>query len=57
MLSFYGEGLYEDPELGWGDVAAEVVPYAVPGEHTNNRQLMNEPYAGAIAGVLEDALG
>jgi aspartate racemase len=45
LIVFYGEGLYEDPELGWGGVVeGNLVTYGVPGEHTNNRQAMMEPH-------------
>jgi amino acid adenylation domain-containing protein len=44
ILVFYGDGLYEDPALGWEGLAAEGIrSYAVPGEHDNNRQVMTEP--------------
>jgi amino acid adenylation domain-containing protein len=43
-LVFYGEGLYEDPALGWEGLArGGIRSYAVPGEHDNNRQAMMEP--------------
>jgi hypothetical protein len=45
VLMIYGEGLYEDPELGWGSfVGGEIESHAVPGYHMNNRQLLREPY-------------
>ena len=35
IVVFYGEGLYEDPELGWGGLAARRRPaYAVPASTT-----------------------
>jgi amino acid adenylation domain-containing protein len=41
---FYADGLYEDPALGWDELAAGGIrSFAVPGEHDNNRQAMMEP--------------
>jgi amino acid adenylation domain-containing protein len=57
LVSVYGEGLYDDPELGWSGLAADgIETHAVPGEHTNNRQLLNEPHAGRVAQLLEERL-
>jgi amino acid adenylation domain-containing protein len=58
MLVFYGEGLYEDPELGWGRLATgKIRAYSVPGEHDNNRQAMMEPYVAFVSETLEAHLG
>ncbi len=58
LLIFYGEGLYEDPELGWGELAqGEVQTFAVPGDHDNNRQAMMEPYVEFVSGRLSEYLG
>jgi amino acid adenylation domain-containing protein len=58
LLVFYGEGLYEDPELGWGGLArGEIRAYAVPGHHDNNRQAMAEPYVAFISERLQSHLG
>jgi len=44
LLMFYGDKLYEDPELGWGGLAERgIITYAVPGEHKGNRDAMHEP--------------
>jgi thioesterase domain-containing protein len=57
LIVFHGEGLYEDPELGWGGLADRgIATHAVPGEHTNNRQAMAEPSAGFIAERLQEYL-
>jgi amino acid adenylation domain-containing protein len=56
MLVFYGEGLYEDPTLGWESLAT-VISHPVPGEHTHNRTLMREPAAGFVAERLREYLG
>jgi thioesterase domain-containing protein len=57
ILVFYGQGLYEDPELGWGGLADQGVrTFAVPGEHDNNRQAMQEPGASFLAAHLEEYL-
>jgi amino acid adenylation domain-containing protein len=54
VLVFSGAGLYEDPELGWGPFAGGGVrAFAVPGEHTNNRQAMHEPAVGFVAEQIE----
>jgi thioesterase domain-containing protein len=56
IVMFYGEGLYEDPELGWADAAA-VVPHMVPGKHTRgNRESMAEPKVAFIAEHLQQHL-
>jgi amino acid adenylation domain-containing protein len=55
MLVFYGEGLYEEPTLGW-DSLATVASHAAPGEHTNNRGLMHEPAVGFVAERLQEYL-
>jgi amino acid adenylation domain-containing protein len=58
LLVFYGEGLYEDPELGWGGLATgEIRTYAVPGNHGNNRQVMMEPYVEFLSERLQAHLG
>jgi amino acid adenylation domain-containing protein len=58
LLVFYGEGLYEDPELGWGEfVAGGTRTFAVPGEHNNNREAMKEPAVQYVAEWIEDYLG
>jgi hypothetical protein len=55
ILCVYGTGLYDDPLLGWGELAT-IVPFAVAGEHPNNRATMKEPHAGFIAERLVAAL-
>jgi amino acid adenylation domain-containing protein len=56
-LVFYGEGLYEDPLLGWeGLAAAGIRSYAVPGEHDNNRQAMMEPGVEFVGEQLREYL-
>jgi hypothetical protein len=58
LLIFHGEGLYEDPELGWGELAAgEIQAFAVPGDHDNNRQAMMEPYVEFVSERLREYLG
>jgi thioesterase domain-containing protein/acyl carrier protein len=56
MLLFFGQGLYEDPLLGWRDFVSDLETYAVPGEHDNNRQAMNEPYVTFVHEQLIEAL-
>jgi amino acid adenylation domain-containing protein len=54
---FYGQGLYEDPNLGWGGLAeGGLETYAIPGEHSNNRQMMNEPYVHFVGDRLRTIL-
>ncbi|HEV7163178.1 MAG TPA: thioesterase domain-containing protein, partial [Solirubrobacteraceae bacterium] len=54
LLVFYGQGLYEDPELGWGPLAqGGVRTYAVPGEQNNNRDVMKEPGVQFVAEEIE----
>jgi amino acid adenylation domain-containing protein len=57
IVMFYGEGLYDDPKLGWGDVAGRVVSHMVPGKHTlGNRESFAEPKVAFIAKRLEEHL-
>jgi thioesterase domain-containing protein/acyl carrier protein len=57
LLIFYGQGLYEDPTLGWdGLAAAGIQSYAVPGDHDNNRQAMHEPAVEFVAERLDEYL-
>jgi len=55
LLVFYGQELYEDPTLGWESLGT-VISYAVPGEHDNNRQVMQEPAVGFVAERLQEYL-
>ena len=55
ILVFYGDGLYEEPTLGWGSLG-RVTSYAAPGEHGHNRQLMHEPAVSFVAKRLHDYL-
>ena len=58
LLVFYGEGMYEDPHLGWGaHVTGRIDTWAVPGEHTNNRQVFIEPHVDFVRERLEEHLG
>ncbi|MBA3806792.1 MAG: amino acid adenylation domain-containing protein [Solirubrobacterales bacterium] len=57
LLVFYGDGLYEDPELGWGPFAeGGVHTFAVPGEQNNNRDVMKEPAVQFVAEQLQEYL-
>ena len=56
MLVFYGDGLYEDPTLGWNGLAQSIRTFGVPGEHTSNRQAMFEPMVGFVAEKVVDYL-
>jgi amino acid adenylation domain-containing protein len=58
MLVIYGEGLYEDTTLGWAYLSrGGLRTVAVPGHHTNNRQLMAEPHAQFVSDRLAGYLG
>jgi hypothetical protein len=57
ILMFSGAGLYDDLELGWtGRAKQGVRVHTIPGDHRDNRTLMNEPYVGAVAEILEQYL-
>jgi thioesterase domain-containing protein len=57
LIVFYGQGLYEDPELGWGaHTTRKVYAYGVPGEHSNNRQVMTEPFVEFVSERLQEHL-
>jgi amino acid adenylation domain-containing protein len=56
LLIFYGEGLYEDPELGWGGLASEIQTVAVPGADGDNREMMAEPAVVTVSDALEEYL-
>jgi thioesterase domain-containing protein len=56
IIVFYGEGLYDDPDLGWVDLASSVEAVAVPGDHSGNRDMMAEPPVGVVAERLSEAL-
>jgi thioesterase domain-containing protein len=57
MLVICGEGMYEDPDAGWGSfVAGEIESHVVPGHHTRNRQLMMEPYVLEVRDHIQQYL-
>ena len=57
MIVFHGEGLYEDPTLGWkGLPKGGIETFAVPGEHDSNRHAMMEPAVEFVAQRLQDRL-
>jgi amino acid adenylation domain-containing protein len=57
LLIFYGEGLYENPTLGWDGLAqGGIQSFAVPGEHEGNREAMHEPAVGFVADTLQEYL-
>jgi amino acid adenylation domain-containing protein len=56
LLIFYGEGLYEDPELGWGGLASQIQTVAVPGADGDNREMMAEPAVATVSDALEEYL-
>jgi len=56
MIVFYGDGVYEDPALGWAHTVDSLESYAIPGPHRGNRSLMAEPAAGLLADQMQDVL-
>ena len=56
MVVFYGDGLYDDPELGWNGLAESIQTVAVPGENQNNRIMMAEPWVGFISERMQELL-
>jgi amino acid adenylation domain-containing protein len=53
IIMFSGAGLYDDPTLGWSELATEgVVTEVVPGNHRDNRDVMREPYVSDVAEKL-----
>ena len=56
MVVFHGEGVYEDPTLGWSHAVESVEAFAIPGPHRGNRSLMAEPAAGLLAGQMQGVL-
>ena len=57
IILFYGEGLYEDPTLGWEPHASKGIrSFGVPGEHEGNRQAMMEPAVGFVSERLQEYL-
>jgi thioesterase domain-containing protein len=56
LFVFYGDGLYDDPELGWREHVAELETFAVPGTHETNREAMTPENVGFIADKLEALL-
>ena len=57
LLVFYGEGMYEDPMLGWEGLAAGGIrTFAIPGEHLNNRHAMMEPGVEFVSERLQECL-
>ena len=54
---FHGQDLYDDPELGWGGLAeGGLESYVVPGDHSNNRQMMNDPHVQVVGERLKAVL-
>ena len=56
LFIFYGQGLYDDPQLGWAGFAERIETFAVPGEHEGNRDAMAEPNVAFVADRLEEIL-
>jgi amino acid adenylation domain-containing protein len=56
IIVFHGEGLYDDPDLGWIDLASSIETVAVPGDHSGNRDMMAEPPVTVVAERMHEAL-
>jgi amino acid adenylation domain-containing protein len=57
LLVFRGEGLYDDPTLGWEGLAAGGIrAYTVPGEHDSNRKAMHEPAVAFVSNWMQEYL-
>jgi amino acid adenylation domain-containing protein len=56
MVVFYGDGVYEDPALGWSGSAASVETYGIAGPHRGNRTLMAEPAVSQLAARMQEVL-
>jgi thioesterase domain-containing protein/acyl carrier protein len=56
MVVFYGDGVYEDPALGWSGTVESVETYGIPGPHRGNRTLMAEPAVTPLAARMQDVL-
>ncbi|HLX19515.1 MAG TPA: thioesterase domain-containing protein, partial [Gaiellaceae bacterium] len=56
MVVFYGEGVYEDPALGWAGTVGSVETYGIPGPHRGNRTLMAEPAVLSLSARLQEVL-
>ena len=54
IVTFYGDGLYDDPDLGWRDLVDDVTAFAVPGQHRRNRDALAEPHVAFIAEHLNE---
>jgi amino acid adenylation domain-containing protein len=53
IIMFSGAGLYDDPALGWSELATDgVVTHVVPGDHRDNRDIMRQPYVREVADAL-----
>jgi amino acid adenylation domain-containing protein len=54
LTIFRSPGLFPDPHLGWSDfVTGEIKTFDIPGEHTDRRQIMNEPFVQGTAKELK----
>jgi hypothetical protein len=57
ILVFYGDGLYEDPELGWSGLAdGGLRTFGIPGADDNNRQAMLDPGASFVGARITEYL-
>ncbi len=57
IVMIYGEGLFDDPNLGWGAFASGgILTRPVPGDHFYNRQLLEEPHVVGVRDRLHEHL-
>ncbi len=54
MVVFRSPGIYNDPYLGWKDFVKQGIrTFDIPGDHENRRDILNEPFVGALAEKLK----
>lgn len=57
MLIFYSPGIYNDPTLGWSNLAKDgITSCIIPGNHKTRREIMNEPFVQILAHHLKNHL-
>ncbi len=57
MILFETQGLFDDPQLGWGGlVAGGLEIHQIPGEHRHHRDLMKATFIRTVSEQLKDCL-
>lgn len=58
MVIFRSPEIYTDPNLGWSDyVKGSIETCDIAGDHTNRREIMNEPFVHLLAEELSGYIG